>query len=167
MKPSYEGLYFQLKKTVCCSKLLICHRLQQCKASRNLFQIHLKSTPDDLINEILSDFDDFFFYFVLMKMETKSISLLVSKQINKSWFCLCGQSFSFEILHNKKCKNLTKNHIICVKHKENYCKKVKMHKFLFFAYKSKIKTKIVSSLLKTKYMLVRVIGGIFFFAKSD
>ena len=36
---------------------------------------------------------------------------------------LRGQNFSFEILRKKKCKNITKNHLICVKHEEKNCKR--------------------------------------------
>ena len=35
---------------------------------------------------------------------------------------LCSQNFSFEILRKKKCKNITKNHLICVKHEEKTVK---------------------------------------------
>ena len=44
-------------------------------------------------------------------------------------FFLRGQNFSFEILCRKKCRNITKNHLICVKHEEKTVKEVKMHKF--------------------------------------
>ena len=43
---------------------------------------------------------------------------------------MLGQNFSFEILHMKKCKNITKSHLICVKNDEKTVKEVKMHKFL-------------------------------------
>ena len=51
-------------------------------------------------------------------------------------FFLRGQNFSFEILRKKKCKNITKNHLICVKHGEKTAKEVKKHKFLACACKS-------------------------------
>ena len=38
---------------------------------------------------------------------------------------LRDETFSFEILRNKSFKNITKNHIICVKHEEKYCKRGK------------------------------------------
>ena len=47
-----------------------------------------------------------------------------------------GQKYSFEILRKKKCKNITKNHLICVKHEEKNAKKVKIHKFFVCACKS-------------------------------
>ena len=47
-----------------------------------------------------------------------------------------GQNFSFEIVRKKKCKNITKNHLICVKHEEKTAKEVKMHKLLACACKS-------------------------------
>ena len=36
---------------------------------------------------------------------------------------VCGQNFSFEISHKKKCKNINKNNLICVKHEENFVKR--------------------------------------------
>ena len=56
--------------------------------------------------------------------------------ILKADFFLRGQNFSFEFMCRKKCKNITKNHIICVKHEEKTVKEVKMHEFLVCAYKS-------------------------------
>ena len=47
-----------------------------------------------------------------------------------------GQNFSFEILRKKRCKNIPKNHLLCVKHEEKTAKEVKMHKFLARACKS-------------------------------
>ena len=49
---------------------------------------------------------------------------------------LLGQNFSFQILSKTKCKNITKNHLICVKHEENNVKEVKIHKFVVCVYKS-------------------------------
>ena len=43
--------------------------------------------------------------------------------ILKEFFFLRGQNFSFEILHEKKCKNSIKNHLLCVKHEEEKMQK--------------------------------------------
>ena len=40
-------------------------------------------------------------------------------------FFLHCQNFFFEILRKKKCKNITKNHLICVKHEEKTVKRLK------------------------------------------
>ena len=39
---------------------------------------------------------------------------------------LRGQNFNFEILHKKKWKNITENHLICVKNEEKTVKDVKL-----------------------------------------
>ena len=44
---------------------------------------------------------------------------------------LRGQNLNFEILRKKMWKNITKNHLICVKNEEKTVKEVKLHKFLF------------------------------------
>ncbi len=50
---------------------------------------------------------------------------------------MLGQNFSSKIWRKKKCKNITRNNLICVKHEEEKtAKEVKMDKFLVFAYKS-------------------------------
>ena len=56
--------------------------------------------------------------------------------ILKADLFLRGENFNFEILRTKKCKNITKSHLICVKHEEKTVKEVKMHKFLVCSYKS-------------------------------
>ena len=49
-----------------------------------------------------------------------------------------GQNFSFEIMGKKRWKNITKNHLICVKHeyKKNTVKAFKMRNLLLCACKS-------------------------------
>ena len=47
-----------------------------------------------------------------------------------------GQNFNFEILRKKKWKNITKNHLMCVKMKKKTVKEVKMHNFFICACKS-------------------------------
>ena len=48
-----------------------------------------------------------------------------------------GQNFNFEILRKKKDKNITKNHLLCVKYEEEKtAKEVKMNEFLNRACKS-------------------------------
>ena len=42
---------------------------------------------------------------------------------SKSKIFVRGQNFSYEILRRKKCKNISKNHFICVKHEEKNCKR--------------------------------------------
>ena len=48
-------------------------------------------------------------------------TVLLRTRHSKSRF-LRGPKFSFEILHKKKCKNITKNNLLCVKHEEKNCK---------------------------------------------
>ena len=57
---------------------------------------------------------------------------LQSDILKADFFC-AGKNFSFEILGKKKCKNITKNHLICVKREEKTVKEVKMHKLLVCA----------------------------------
>ena len=49
---------------------------------------------------------------------------------------MCGKNFRFQILHKKKHKIHTKNHIIRVNHEAKTVKGVRMHEFWVCAYKS-------------------------------
>ena len=62
------------------------------------------------------------------------ISIRTDKHSKRRFF-LRDQKFNFEILRRKKCQNINKNHLKCVKHKEK--NEVKMHKFLVCLCKSK------------------------------
>ena len=54
---------------------------------------------------------------------------------SKSRFFLRYHNFSFLYVAKKKCKNITRSHLICVKHEEKTVKEVKMHNFLVCASK--------------------------------
>ena len=58
-----------------------------------------------------------------MWLSTFALQEMTDARHSKSIFFLRGQNFSFEILRKKKCKNITKNHLICVKHGEKNCKR--------------------------------------------
>ena len=75
---------------------------------------------------------------VKLCMEKNSKLLIICYQINiwslnrhyKTWFFWRGKNLILEILRKKKCKNIPKNHFICVKHEEEKnVKEVKMHNF--------------------------------------
>ena len=61
---------------------------------------------------------------------------MVGRHSKSRSFCAV-RTLAFHILRKKKYKNITKNHIICLKHEEEEnVKAVKMHTFLVCAYKS-------------------------------
>ena len=75
--------------------------------------------------------------FLWLPVKHNNFSFFYYRNSNRSWFItrhstsrffLRGQNLSFEILRKKKCKNFTKNYLICVKYEEEKNQKgVDMH----------------------------------------